>query len=120
MNGTFRLKHLVGFLAVVIALFVATVPAATTTAAQPAQASVTIDNYAFDPSDLTVAPGTTVVWIDKQLGEPHTTTADDGSWDSGQLQQGDTFAFQFNDVGDFSYSCTVHPDMHGVVRVVPN
>ena len=48
---------------------------------------------------------------------PHTTTADDGSWDSGELQQGEDFSFTFDKPGTYTYHCSIHPDMTASVKV---
>jgi hypothetical protein len=50
---------------------------------------------------------------------PHTTTADDGSFDSGIVDPGTIFTATFDELGTFSYSCLVHPSMTGTVTVVP-
>jgi plastocyanin len=39
--------------------------------------TVTIDNFAFAPATVTVAPGTKITWTNKD-GEPHTVTSADG------------------------------------------
>src|SRR5215213_6033552 len=78
--------------------------------------TVSIQDFFFDPGQLTVAPGTTVTWVNKGPS-PHTTTADDGSWDSGTLQQGEDFSFTFDQPGTYTYHCSIHPDMTATVKV---
>ena len=74
----------------------ATVPAETTAPAQttaPAPNSTTtvdISNHAFNPSQLNVAPGTTVTFVNNDT-EPHTATADNGLFDTGVLEPGSSF-----------------------------
>ncbi len=85
-------------------------------AAQGAEAHVTIVDFDFDPVELAVEPGTTVIWINKG-NAPHTVTADDGSFDSGQLDSGDTFSQLFDAEGTFAYHCEIHPAMVGTVVV---
>ncbi|HET9658896.1 MAG TPA: tyrosinase family protein, partial [Thermomicrobiales bacterium] len=87
-----------------------------TFAAQGAEANVTIIDFGFDPADLSIEPGTTVVWIN-QGAVPHTVTADDGSFDSGQLDPGGSFTQLFDAEGTFAYHCEIHPDMVGSVVV---
>ena len=70
----------------------------------------------FSHQDLTVAVGTTIVWTN-QDGVSHTTTADQGQWDSGRLREGQTFSFTFTEAGVFSYLCTIHPSMTAEVTV---
>jgi plastocyanin len=57
--------------------------------------TVSIQDFFFDPGQLTVAPGTTVTWVNE--GEaPHTVTSTDGKeLDSATLQPGDTYSFMF-------------------------
>src|SRR5437764_12123039 len=52
---------------------------------------VTIQNFAFSPQTLTVAPGTTVIWTNKDSVN-HTVTSDSGAWpDSSNLVTTQTF-----------------------------
>jgi tyrosinase len=87
-----------------------------TFAAQGVDANVTIVDFDFDPAELSIAPGTNVVWIN-QGAAPHTVTADDGSFDSGQLEPGGTFTQLFDSEGTFAYHCEIHPNMVGSVVV---
>jgi plastocyanin len=87
------------------------------TSSADAEAAVSIEGFAFGPAELTVAPGTTVTWTNDESGIPHTTTSDDGDWDSGTLQPGDTFSFTFDEPGTYAYSCSIHPSMHGTIVV---
>ncbi len=78
--------------------------------------TVSIQDFFFEPEQLTVAPGTTVTWVNDGE-EPHTSTADDGMWDSGTLQPGESFSFTFDEPGSYSYLCTIHPDMTASINV---
>src|SRR5215208_1449666 len=78
--------------------------------------TVSIQDFSFSPGQITVAPGTPVTWLNKGPS-PHTTTADDGSWDSGTLQQGEDFSFTFDQPGTYTYHCSIHPDMTATVKV---
>jgi plastocyanin len=78
--------------------------------------TVSIQDFFFEPDQLTVAPGTTVTWVNDGE-EPHTTTADSGMWDSGTLQPGESFSFTFDEPGSHSYFCEPHPHMTGTVNV---
>jgi plastocyanin len=92
-------------------------PTATPTPA-PRQVSATIQTDAFSPNPITVARGTTVTWTNLD-GVPHTITADDGSWGSGTLGQGDTYSHVFTSPGTYTYHCAIHPFMMGTVVVTP-
>src|SRR5579884_2817919 len=90
----------------------------TTAHAQPAPTTVTIDNYEFQPAEITVAPGTAVTWTNAQTDDVHSSVSNDGLWDSDTLDTGKSFTYTFNDAGDFYYYCSQHPDnMQGVVHV---
>src|SRR5215216_2270876 len=78
--------------------------------------TVSIQDFFFNPGQITVAPGTTVTWVNKGQA-PHTTTADDGTWDSGTLQPGEDFSFTFDQPGTYTYHCSIHPDMTASVKV---
>lgn len=71
---------------------------------------------AFSPGTLTVSVGATVTWVNDD-DRPHTVTAGDGSFDSGIVQPGATFARTFDRPGTYRYSCLLHSDMLGTVVV---
>ncbi|MDR3686702.1 MAG: cupredoxin family copper-binding protein [Coriobacteriia bacterium] len=71
-------------------------------------AAVTIANFAFSPSNVTVAVGGTVTWTNND-SVPHTVTGAD--FDSGPLSPGKTFSHTFPKAGSFDYKCTIHPSM---------
>ncbi len=88
---------------------------APTQAAAPGGQTVTIavvDNQ-FEPATLSVPAGTTVVWED-QGAHPHTVTADDGSFTSQTLKQGDTFTQTFERAATIAYHCEIHGAAGGV------
>ena len=81
------------------------------------EAAVDVVDFQFAPADVSVAVGDTVVWTHGGEAE-HTVTADDGAFDSGDLENGDTFEFSFEEAGEFAYTCQYHPEgMTGVVTV---
>ncbi len=92
---------------------VPTVTPSTTTV--PDSASVTIKNFAFDPSEVTIAKGGTVTWTNDD-GTSHTVAFDDGNA-STVLGNGKTFVRTFDAEGTFSYHCSIHPSMTGKVIV---
>jgi plastocyanin len=74
------------------------------------------NRWAFEPAELSVAPGTTLRW--RNDGDhPHTVSADDGSFDSGTIAPGSTWAFRFEEPGEYRYHCAPHRWMRAVVRV---
>lgn len=79
-----------------------------------------LTNWHFDPAEVTVPAGSTVVWINKGK-EEHTVTSDPGSrekFDSGYKKRGTSFQWVFSRPGRFSYYCAPHPWMKGTVVVV--
>jgi plastocyanin len=82
----------------------------------PAAATVSIKNMAFNPGSLSVTAGATVTWTNSDT-TIHTVTADDGSFNSGNIAIGATYSRAFSSAGTFSYHCTVHPEMTGKVVV---
>jgi plastocyanin len=87
-----------------------------TQAAAADDVSILIKNFDFGPMNVTVAPGTTVVW--KNLdGEPHTVASADGLFRSQALDQNDSFRFKFDKTGTFRYICSIHPNMRASITV---
>jgi plastocyanin len=84
--------------------------------AAPAATTVDITKFAFAPKEVTVAPGTRIVWTNHD-GAPHTVTSNDKRFASKGLDTDDKYEYTFTTEGDFSYFCTVHPMMTGVVHV---
>ena len=77
------------------------------------------ESWKFDPHDLTIKAGTTVVW-DWKGQDKHSATADDGSWDSGVKRgAGQRWDHKFDAPGDYPYSCTPHTNMTGMIHVTP-
>ncbi|MFP3913527.1 MAG: plastocyanin/azurin family copper-binding protein [Actinomycetota bacterium] len=66
---------------------------------------------------LTVKVGTTVTWTNDDPGMMHTVTAADGSFDSGFLNEGESWSYTFDEVGEFEYLCQPHPWMRAKVVV---
>ena len=79
-----------------------------------------LTNWHFDPAEVTVPAGSTVVWLNKGK-EEHTVTSDPGSrekFDSGYKKRGTSFERVFSRPGRFGYYCAPHPWMKGTVVVV--
>lgn len=93
---------------------------APTSASIDASKSVTVnmDNYAYVPAEITVAPGTKVVWTNHD-DEDHTVTSVDNHTplDSPKIVKDKSFEFTFADPGTYKYHCTIHDGMDGVVIV---
>ncbi|HVZ07413.1 cupredoxin domain-containing protein [Rhodopila sp.] len=81
-----------------------------------AAARITIDNFAFSPAMVTVAPGTEVTWRNDD-DIPHSIVLTDGSDRSKALDTNDTFSHRFDKPGQYAYICGLHPHMHGDIVV---
>ena len=80
---------------------------------------ITIDNFTFAPATITVEPGTTVKWLNRD-DIPHTVVAKSLAFRSKALDTDDSFSHQFDDVGVVDYFCSLHPHMTGRVVVRPH
>ena len=112
-NSTHPLRAWAARAVVLCATFV--MPALFAVAASPAP-TVDIAKFTFAPKEITVAPGTTIIWTNRDE-TPHTVTSNDKSFASKGLDTDDTFEHVFASEGDFTYFCTLHPFMTGVVHV---
>ena len=70
-------------------------------------ASVSAIDNVFTPEIVRIDPGQTVEWT-MDGRSPHTVQADDGSWDSGNLEPGAEFAHAFEDAGVYPFFCRYH------------
>jgi plastocyanin len=98
-----------------------TAPASSTTTMQPtATAAMTdkveIANYKFAPDVIQVDAGTKVTFTNSD-DTKHTATADDGSFDTGDLDKGDSASVTLSKPGEFTYYCRYHPFMKATVEV---
>ena len=93
-----------------------------TSAKQNTQASavneVSIQGFAFTPSDITVKKGTTVTWTNND-STVHTVQETDSNAgpNSSNLSTGNKYQFTFDKTGTYHYHCSIHPDMTGTVTV---
>jgi len=70
----------------------------------------------FTQERIEVAAGTTVRWTNNDQLQ-HSVTVNDGSWDSGLINPGGSWTHTFTQPGEYSFHCTPHPFMKGVVVV---
>lgn len=83
---------------------------------EPQTLAVDIAGFAFDAAEIEIRAGDSVVWTNRDR-VAHTVTGD--GFDSGNLDQGQTFTFSFEEAGEYQYVCAYHPSMQGVVKVLP-
>jgi plastocyanin len=77
---------------------------------------VKVDNFSFSPQAITIKPGTTVIWTNRD-DIPHTVVSDDKVFKSRVLDTDEKFSYTFDKAGKFPYFCSVHPKMTGTVIV---
>jgi len=88
-------------------------------AANPACAAnieVKIDNFVFNPQQVTVHAGDTVTWVNHD-DIPHTVTSKTLAFRSKALDSDDKFSFTFTAPGSYAYFCSLHPMMTGTIVV---
>ncbi|MFI0990799.1 cupredoxin domain-containing protein [Streptomyces exfoliatus] len=96
-----------------------TSPSASPTSVTPAQeARIVIKNFRFEPSDLTVAPGTEITVVNED-STPHTVTAEAANaFDTSTIQGGKTATFTAPPTaGTYPYLCDIHQSMRGTLTV---
>jgi plastocyanin len=100
-----------GMLVVATALL----PAGAARAEDPVPLAVHIDNFVFEPAQLTVKVGQTVTWTNRD-DIPHTVVCA-GKFRSKTMDTDGTFSFAFTSAGEYKYFCSLHPHMTGMIKV---
>lgn len=74
-----------------------------------------VKDYTFTP--ITVSPAQVVRVLDGD-DEPHTVTAEDGSFDTGSFDKNEPGTFTApTRPGTYKFICSIHPSMHGTLTV---
>ena len=81
-----------------------------------AETEVKIDNFTFNPQQVTIKAGDTVTWINHD-DIPHTVTSKTLLFRSKAMDTDDKFSFTFATPGSFPYFCSLHPHMTGSIVV---
>jgi plastocyanin len=91
----------------------------TPTPAVAATQAVTMAQYAFAPAAITVHVGDTITWTNQDQA-PHdvTTTSAPVPLHSPTLSTGQSWTYTFSQPGNYSYICSIHPDMKAQVVVL--
>lgn len=84
--------------------------------ARDGRAVVVMQEMAFNPGVVRIRAGDSVTWINRD-DRDHSIVAADGSFASGNLGAGQSYARTFPQKGTYSYSCAYHPRMRGQVVV---
>ncbi|NJP28336.1 hypothetical protein FLW53_29895 [Microbispora sp. SCL1-1] len=83
-------------------------------AAQAANHTIAIKNFAFTPDVLTLAPGDTVTFVNQETDG--TVHAIRGDFTSPDLPPGATFTVTIVAAGSYNYYCSFHPYMTGIIN----
>jgi plastocyanin len=103
------------FIAGLVLLVCSTGAGAAHSSRKPATHTITMEGMVFKPATLTIKPGDTVVWLNKDIVE-HTATAE-GKFDSRLIAPNKSWKQTFKTKGSFDYICTYHPTMKGTLVV---
>jgi len=85
-------------------------------ASGPATHTVIIKQMRFQTAQLSVKPGDIVEWKNEDIFA-HTATADNGSFDSGLINPGQSWKTVVKDAGTIGYHCRPHPNMTASIVV---
>lgn len=78
---------------------------------------IKIKDKLYSPTNLTIAKGTTIVWTN-QAESGHSATAEDGSFDSENLNAGQTFSKVLTKPGTYKYYSSKNPMLRGTIQVL--
>ncbi len=97
---------------------VPTSPVAPAAGSQPAaeRIEISISNFAFGPADVSVAAGTTVVFVNED-DAVHNVLSEDGQLQSPDLAKGETYEVTLDQPGTIGYICNIHQFMRGTITV---
>lgn len=77
---------------------------------------IAIVDFAFSPAELSVAAGTTVVFVNED-DAVHNVLSEDGQLQSPDLAKGDTYEVTLEQSGEIPYICNIHQFMRGTITV---
>lgn len=86
---------------------------------KPGPNEIWLEYKAFNPTQLTVAAGTTVTFTNKDNAN-HTVTSSNHLFDSGKIKSGDTYTYTFSTPGTYYFGCNYHSSNsleQGAIRV---
>jgi len=77
--------------------------------------AVSIKNFQFSPNPIAVKAGSTLT-VTNDDGTQHTLTADDKSFDTGDLDGGAKATVKIGAPGKYAYHCDIHNYMTGTIE----
>lgn len=89
-------------------------------ASGPATVNVVIQDYRFEPSEIKIAVGDTVRWINQEKRTSHSVVLPASlGGESERFFPNETWEYRFDAAGTYPYQCGPHPEMRGTIIVVP-
>jgi len=82
----------------------------------PTSNKVSITSAGYSPASLTVVMGSSVTWTNNDY-TTHTVTANDNSFNSGDIAAGHSFTKTFDVQGTFAYHCVYHSTMKATIII---
>jgi plastocyanin len=89
--------------------------AATGTGTRAGGTAITIKDFQFSPDPIVVKAGDTIT-VTNDDGTAHTLTADDGKFDTGNLDGGARTTITVAAPGTYAYHCDIHNYMTGKIE----
>ena len=78
--------------------------------------AVSIQNFRYSPSSLTISAGDTVSFTNLD-NAPHTATSSDANLDTGTIARNQSADLTFATAGTYTYICSFHRSMRGTIIV---
>ncbi len=78
---------------------------------------VVISQFEYSPGVLDVRAGDVIIWVNDDI-VPHTATAEDLSWDTGEIVSGDSKSLMVTEGFSANYFCRYHPMMKASVSLI--
>lgn len=103
--------------ALAAAVFHPAMPRAATGDRRPLDHVIVIEKFQFVSDAGPILPGDTVMWINRDI-VPHTATAADESWDTGNIAPGEQKAIRITAGLSPGYFCRFHPMMRSRLEIV--
>lgn len=77
--------------------------------------TIVIEGMQFKPAEMTINPGDTLVWINRDIVMHNVTDDPKEEWTSGDIAVGETWLMV--PTSDAEYFCTIHPTMKGKIKI---
>jgi plastocyanin len=77
--------------------------------------------FVFAEPDVVIKAGQSVGWVAKDAGVPHVLAAEGDNplfQETAEFDSTNPVGQQFNEPGEITYICTIHPSMRGTITVV--